>query len=219
VKKMEDIVILGAGGMAREVAFLIEEINRFIPTWNILGFVETHPDMIGTPVGKYGVIFSEDQIYDKHLAAVIAIGNPHTKYLLMEKLSKFPGIFFPNLIHPSTIWDKESISIGRGNVICPGNVFTTNIAIGNCNICNMCGTYGHDVQVGNCCQLNPAVKISGKVSIGNECLIGAGAVVLQNVEIGDRAVVGAGAVVLKNVEKDTTVFGIPAKKYFDHIKE
>ena len=36
---MKDIVIIGAGGFGREVAWLIEDINKIEPQWNILGFV------------------------------------------------------------------------------------------------------------------------------------------------------------------------------------
>ncbi|RMD92149.1 MAG: sugar O-acyltransferase, partial [Calditrichaeota bacterium] len=32
---MKDIVIIGAGGHAREIAHLIEDINLHQPTWNI----------------------------------------------------------------------------------------------------------------------------------------------------------------------------------------
>ena len=34
---MKDIIIIGAGGVGREVAFIIEEINKQTPTLNILG--------------------------------------------------------------------------------------------------------------------------------------------------------------------------------------
>lgn len=37
---MKDIVIIGAGGFGREVAWLIEDINRIKQTWNIIGFVD-----------------------------------------------------------------------------------------------------------------------------------------------------------------------------------
>lgn len=37
---MKNIVILGAGGFAREVAWLIEEINNKNAEWNLLGFIE-----------------------------------------------------------------------------------------------------------------------------------------------------------------------------------
>ncbi len=44
---MKDIVILGSGGFAKEVAFLIEEINRSSITWNILGFITNDKSMLG----------------------------------------------------------------------------------------------------------------------------------------------------------------------------
>lgn len=37
---MKDIVIIGAGGFGREVAWLIERINNESPTWKIKGFID-----------------------------------------------------------------------------------------------------------------------------------------------------------------------------------
>jgi len=37
---MEDIVIRGSGGLAREIAFLIERINQEKPKWNLLGYID-----------------------------------------------------------------------------------------------------------------------------------------------------------------------------------
>lgn len=34
------VVIIGAGGFGREVAWLIERINNVAPTWQLLGFVD-----------------------------------------------------------------------------------------------------------------------------------------------------------------------------------
>ena len=44
---MKEILILGAGGQGREVAFLIEEINRASRTYEIAGFVEADPGRVG----------------------------------------------------------------------------------------------------------------------------------------------------------------------------
>ena len=42
---MKDIVIIGAGGIGREVAWIIEEINEVNSTWNIVGFVDENREM------------------------------------------------------------------------------------------------------------------------------------------------------------------------------
>lgn len=44
---MKDIIIIGAGGIGREVTFIIEEINKQIPTLNILGFIDDNKEIHG----------------------------------------------------------------------------------------------------------------------------------------------------------------------------
>ena len=41
---MKDLVIIGAGGFAREVAWLVEEINKEKPSWNLIGYIDEDPD-------------------------------------------------------------------------------------------------------------------------------------------------------------------------------
>ncbi len=208
---MQDLVILGAGGLAREVAFLIEEINRVTPTWNLLGFVVADRQLVGSQVGKYTVICAEDDLLGMHTAAVIGIGNPRTVEKIARRLGDCPNLSFPNLVHPRTIWDQERVVLGRGNVICAGSIFTTDIQIGSFNCLNPNCTYGHDVKIGNYCVFLPSATISGGVVIRDACLIGAGATILQYLQIGDGATVGAGAVVTKDVASGATVVGVPAK--------
>jgi hypothetical protein len=49
---MKDIVIVGHGGLAKEAAFLIEEINRHRPTWNVRGYISGQRSDVGARVGK-----------------------------------------------------------------------------------------------------------------------------------------------------------------------
>ena len=37
---MKDLIIFGASGFGREVAWLVERINNSSPTWNLLGFID-----------------------------------------------------------------------------------------------------------------------------------------------------------------------------------
>ena len=36
---MRDLIIIGAGGFGREVAWLVERINKKSIVWNLIGFV------------------------------------------------------------------------------------------------------------------------------------------------------------------------------------
>ena len=37
---MKKIAIIGAGGLGKEIVWLIERINKLKPTWDIYGFIE-----------------------------------------------------------------------------------------------------------------------------------------------------------------------------------
>lgn len=208
---MNNIIIFGAGGFAREVAFVIKEINRVSSAWNILGFSVLDGKLIGKKVGDCTIYCSEKEVLDMKVSAVIGVGNPSIIQSIAEKFHEIKTVSFPNIIHPGTVVDKESLTIGSGNVVCAGVFLTTNIRMGSFNILNLCTTIGHDVEIGDCCVINPGVNISGGVIIGNKCLIGTGATILQNLRINDNVTIGAGAVVTKDIPPGTTVVGVPAR--------
>ncbi|MFW9972900.1 MAG: acetyltransferase [Candidatus Odinarchaeota archaeon] len=210
------IVIFGSGGMSRETAFLIEEINKHLKAkYQILGYIEKEKEKKNTIISGYPILGDYKALEDMEIDGfALGIGNPKIKKKVYEneimKIKK--KLNAPNLIHPDLIFRKDYIDFGIGNIICAGNIFTTDIQIGNFNIINRKCTIGHDVKIGHFNLINPRVTISGGVEIGNNVLIGASATLLQNRRIGDDVVIGAGAVVTKDVEPGATVVGVPAKR-------
>ena len=53
---IKDIVIVGAGGCARETAFIIEDINKENKEWNLLGFIDDNEDIQNKNINGYKVI-------------------------------------------------------------------------------------------------------------------------------------------------------------------
>lgn len=208
---MKDIVILGSGGFAKEVAFLLEDLNKHEKQYNIIGYVDKEPD---SETGKYKVIGDDELLINinRDISVAIGIGNPPVIKKLITNLSNNRNITFPNLIHPSVIADWERIELGQGNIICAGNIFTTDIKIGSFNIFNLSCTLGHDAVIGNFNVVNPTANLSGGINIGNQNLIGTGVQILQYVRIGDEAIIGAGAVASKDLSDPGVYVGIPAKR-------
>jgi hypothetical protein len=112
---MKDIAILGAGGLAREVAFLVEEINRDAPVWRILGFVEAEQNRVGTAVGEYKITLSDAELEQMQVSVAIGIGTPPVVARAVRRLAVHQSLSFPNLVHPRTVWDQAHVSLGRGN--------------------------------------------------------------------------------------------------------
>ena len=53
---MKNIVIIGAGSLGKEVAWLIEDINKLNPTYLILGFLDDNPGKAQTGCCGYKVL-------------------------------------------------------------------------------------------------------------------------------------------------------------------
>ena len=88
---MKDIVIIGAGGLAKEVAFLLGQINENKKEWNIIGFVDKDDTTIGLKKGHYEVIGSDRCLmkYEKKLDVAFGIGDPViTKRLSNQMIKK-----------------------------------------------------------------------------------------------------------------------------------
>jgi NDP-sugar pyrophosphorylase family protein len=172
---MKDIFIIGAGGFAKEVYFLLKSL----PTYNLSGFVEISPVSNEMKIGNNVFpIIEEKYFLESYKSVDVCIGSGIPQ--VIKKInSKYENFNFPNLIHPSFVGDKESISMGVGNIITAGVIFTVNIRIGNYNVFNLGCTVGHDCRISNSNVFNPSTNISGNCSIGDGNLFGVGSLILE----------------------------------------
>jgi sugar O-acyltransferase (sialic acid O-acetyltransferase NeuD family) len=213
---MKRMAIIGAGGFAREVAWLLEDISAATDEeasrYTTVGFLVSDASLIGpydSPIlGDFSWLESN------HVDTLaIGIGTPALRLKLSEELKgRFPRIAWPALVHPSVKWQRRTMQLSEGAIICAGSIATVNVRFEPFCMVNLSCTIGHEAVIGCGCVLNPTVNISGGVELGCGVLVGTGAQVLQYVKIGDGAQVGAGAVVNKDVNAGTTVVGIPAKE-------
>jgi sugar O-acyltransferase (sialic acid O-acetyltransferase NeuD family) len=207
---VKDIIILGAGGVGREVALLIQQINRDKPRWNLLGFLDDNRELHNKDINGFkvlGDLHYMDNLRDMYV--VLAVANYKVKKRLAEEAAN-RKLRFANIIHPSVDVSGTN-SMGEGLVIYPGVVMTTNIYIGNHVIISpKCGI-GHQSVIENYCSLLWNVNISGNVLLKEGCLIGSGATVIQNITVGRETIVGAGSVVVRDLPDRCTAVGIPCR--------
>lgn len=206
---MKDIVIIGAGGFGREVAWLIEDINKLNTQWNVVGFVDDNEAIQGTEINGYRVVGNIEWLKGQELYVVNAIGDPIIKKKIMDRLRGSRHVY-PVLIHPSVIY-SDKVIFGEGSIICAGNIITVNIEVGKHVIINLDCTIGHDVILGDYTTVLPSVNVSGFVETEQCVSIGTGSAIIQGVSVGRNTVIGAGSVVVKDLPGNCTAVGMPAK--------
>lgn len=207
---MKDIIIIGAGGYAREVLMLIDSINAENPQWRVLGFVESTSKNRGNLVQQYKVLGDLSYIKKSSAYVICAIGDSKIRKKVLDSI-KLESNRYPILIHPSAIVG-DNVIIGEGTVIFPNTIITTDVTVGKHVFLSLNSLISHDSEIGDYSTLLPGCKVSGNVNIGNLCTLGTGSTVIQGINIGEKAYVGAGAVVIDDVVKNTLVVGVPAKK-------
>ena len=212
--ELKNIAIYGAGGFGREVACSINKINEIEPTWNLIGFFDDGVEK-GKMVSHFGPVLGgmqELNAWQSKINVVVAIGNPNTVKKVVEKIVN-ANVEFPNLIHKDTYYsDKQSFSIGKGNIIQGGCIFSCDVSIGDFNVFNGFDALGHDVKVGNFNSFMPAVRISGEVLIGDCNFFGVNSVVLQQIKIKNCVKLAAGSVLMTKPKENGLYIGVPAKR-------
>ncbi len=208
---MRKILIYGAGGFGREVQWLIERINKKIPSWEIEGYLDDGVEE-GTEINSYRVLGGIEKLreYDFDTAVAVAVGNSKTREKIVATIKEIGDFQFPNLID-SNVQISDKVSIGEGNIICAGNILTVNITIEDFVIVNLSCTVGHDAVLKSFVTVYPGVNISGNVLVEQRTELGTGSKIIQGIRIGEDSIVGAGAVVVRPIPCGCVAVGIPAK--------
>jgi sugar O-acyltransferase (sialic acid O-acetyltransferase NeuD family) len=208
-----DLVIVGTGGMARELHQIVEDLNSDGAAWHTLGFLDDNPDLHATGIHNLPVLGPRDWIAGRgRLAVAVGVGATAARRRLVGDLvRRNPEIFFPTLVHPLA-WIGNRIAIGDGTVVCAGSSLTTDLLVGSHVILNVDCTISHDAAVGNFVTLAPGVHVAGAVRIGDGCDIGVGSAIIQGVEIGKWSVLGAGSVVTDDLPPNVTAVGAPTRQ-------
>lgn len=214
---MNQIYIVGAGGLGREVYTLIEEINKVNKIFNLMGFLDADPSKKTVTIGKKIIPVFEEKLFleqnsnNPQIHLVIAIGTPDSIYKIANYYKENTLFQFPNLLHPSVQYTVDAIKLQEGNIIASNTFLSIDVNIGSFNIINLHCTVGHDTQIGSFNVINPGVNLSGGITLGNQNLLGTNATILQNLSIGNSNTISAASFISKSIDNGQILIGNPAR--------
>lgn len=208
------LVIVGAGGLARETAEAVHAINDVHPTWELLGFVDDSARLHGEIVDGLPVLGSIELVRDHPALLVVCTASPKnngSRRAIVERLA-LPRERYVTLVHP-TASVARSAAVGAGSVLLAFVVVTGPARIGNHVAMMPQVVVTHDDTIGDYVTVAAGVRLGGGVVIEDGAYLGSGCSVRENLTVGAGALIGMGAVVTNGVPAGQTWFGVPARPF------
>ena len=214
---MKNLAIFGAGAYGQEIYCLIKKINgrSNSPLWKFIGFFDDDEKLWGT-ANHYGrIIGGIDHLiaWKEDLDVAISIANTSVLKKIVEKLDN-PHLSFPNIVDPDTCYlDKETVMMGKGNIVGEITRFAPNVQLGDFNIIVNDVVFGHDDVIGSYNVFFPDSRLSGHVTCGDGNLFGVRSTVLQGLTIGNNVKLAAGCLLMNDAKDDGFTYrGNPARR-------
>jgi sugar O-acyltransferase (sialic acid O-acetyltransferase NeuD family) len=206
------LAIVGAGGLGREIAVLVAQLNEAGAAWDLRGFYDdrapTTPTLGGLPyLGTLATLNATPS----PLAVAVAVGSSASRAAVVARLTS-PHLSFPALVHPQVaLRPTQRVVLGEGCLIQRGCILTCDITLGRFVLLNLGCTLGHDSVLEDFCSLMPHANVGGGAHLGTGAYLGTNATVIHQVRVGAGTTVGAGAVAVRDLPPHCTAVGVPAK--------
>lgn len=203
---MRELLLLGASGLAREVAAADRTGYR------VVGVLDDDTDLRGSTVAGVEVIggIAHAAEYDADL--LVCVGSGRGRRAVVARLAAL-GVGeerFATLVDAS-VRVPSSCSVGAGSILLAHVVLTTEVEIGRHVVAMPNVTLTHDCRVDDFATLTAGVSLAGAVTVGEAAYLGMNASVRQRLTVGAGAVVGMGAAVLSDIPEGETWAGVPAR--------
>ena len=206
---MRQLIILAAGGLAREAA---EAVARGME-WDLIGFLDDEPALVGTEVCGRPVLGAiADIVRYPETSLLICAGSGQARRTIVRRLDelgvgadRYATVVAPDVVVP------RSCRVGGGSILLSGTVLTADVNVGR-HVVTMPGVVlTHDNQINDFATLCARVTLGGNVLVREAAYLGMGATVRERLEVGEGSTLGMGAVLLRDLPDGETWVGVPAQ--------
>ncbi len=206
---MRDLLILGVGVHALEMAEIVERINHAAPTWRLLGFLSPERGPGDESLNGYPVLGTLDRLCE-YPEARLALGYGWPAAL------PYPRERLVSIVDP-TAFVSRTARMGAGCVIYPHCFIGLNAVLGDEIFCLGGSMINHDDVLEDRVALASGVNLAGSVHVEADCYLGQACAVRQYLRIGRGSLIGMGAVVLEDVPPNSVIVGNPGRRIRDRV--
>lgn len=211
--KARPVVIVGAGGFARESAETVHALHARDGSVELRGFVDDDASLHGRTLVGGTVLGAVDDLADHPDAlVVVAVGRPDaytTRRALVSRLGLATDRY-ATLVHPDSSVGA-SCRLGPGTVVLAQVVMTADVVVGAHVAVMPQVVLTHDVEVEDYATLASGVRVGGGARVGPGAYVASGVSVREGCRIGSWAMVGMGSTVTCDVPDGRLWFGSPAR--------
>ncbi|MFF4272860.1 acetyltransferase [Streptomyces sp. NPDC001536] len=206
---MTGLVIVGAGGFARETAQAVLDAGES----KLLGHLDDNPALHGTEVDGVPVLGGCDLVH--HLPdarVVICVGNPRdyaARVRLVRRLG-LPTDRYATVVHPTAVVSSTSW-IGPGSVLLAHCALTAAVRLGAHVAVMPHVVLTHDDVVEDYATLTSGVRLGGGVRVKRGAYVGSGALLREGTTVGAWSQIGMGSNVLGDIPPGEVWVGSPAR--------
>lgn len=204
---VRDLLILGVGVHAAEMAEIVERVNDVRPTWRLLGFIAPEARHVGAQQNGYPVLGTLDQLAEFPDACLVPDnGWPRSLAVPRDRLV--------SLVDPSAVVLRTA-AVGAGCVLYPHCFVGLNARLGDRVFCLSGSIINHDDLLEDRVVVASGVRLAGSVHIEADCYLGQACTVRECLRIGRGSLIGMGAVVIEDVPPNSVIVGNPGRRLRD----
>lgn len=206
---MTDLVIIGTGTLAREVAKGVGRINKEQgAVWNLLGFVDEEKtgELMDYPIlGKL-----EDFLkMDRKVQFFVADMDGYVRERI-AKICKAAGFTGASIVD---VEGRKGVgcTCGEGSYVAYKTFLSPMVKVGDFCIVEWGAVVGHDTVVGDYSNLGKYANLGGDSVIGAHTDLGFRSTIINMMNTPDHCKFAAGSCVIKNTTQSGYYEGVPAK--------
>jgi len=204
------IVLVGAGGLGRELLNYVLEAIRTSPHMRVKGYLDDNPSALRPDRCEFPILGSIlDYPIEPNDRFVMAIGDCAKRAELIRKMEARSARFI-TIIHP-TAYIASNATVGNGCIVGPFCAIGSEARVGNHVLLTWYSSLAHDSISHSFTVLSPYSTANGGAILEEGVFLGTHAVIHPMIRVGAWSKIASGSVVYHDVPPNCMALGNPAK--------